>query len=355
MQTASPTLLVTGGAGFIGAHLVHLLVQAKGARVVNLDKLTYAGNPASLADLDQHPHHHFVQGDICDADLLKALFAKHKPDAVIHLAAESHVDRAIDAPAAFIQTNLVGTYTLLEAARQYWQTLPEPERAHFRFLHVSTDEVHGSLAPGAPPFHADSPYAPRSPYSASKAGADHLVRAWFHTYGLPIQICTCSNNYGPRQYPEKFIPLVILKCLQNKPIPIYGSGQQVRDWIHVTDHCRALWQVLTESPPGETWHIGGGHEICNLDLATAICGQLDVLHPGIRPYRDLLTHVADRPGHDFRYAMDTRKLRHAFNWQPEISLEAGLEQTLRWYLEHADWWQALFTQSDNPLARKGLT
>jgi len=325
-------ILVTGGAGFIGSNFVRQWLAEESGYLVNLDALTYAGNLDSL------------HGDICDGPLLSRLFAEYQPRAVVHFAAESHVDRSIDGPAAFVQTNVVGTFRLLEAARDYWAHLAEPERSEFRFLHVSTDEVYGSLGPKGL-FSETTPYAPNSPYSASKAGADHLVRAYHRTYGLPALITNCSNNYGPFQFPEKLIPLMILNALEGKPLPVYGDGRQVRDWLYVEDHCRALRAVLTAGVPGEVYNIGGDCERTNLEVVRTICEIVDRLRPdlGHRPCRSLIRFVPDRPGHDRRYAIDTRKIRTRLGWRPRESFASGLERTVRWYLENPEWVERVST------------
>jgi dTDP-glucose 4,6-dehydratase len=334
------TLLVTGGAGFIGSNLVRHLLAATPHRVVNVDKLTYAGNLDSLRELPAPERHQFIQADLCDAAALREIFRVHQPDAVLHLAAESHVDRSIDGPGEFIQTNLVGTFQLLQAARDHWQSLPAPRRAAFRFLHVSTDEVFGSLGPGEAPFDERTPYAPHSPYSASKAGADHLARAWRHTYGLPVLITNCSNNYGPYQFPEKLIPVVILRALRGEPIPVYGRGDNVRDWLYVGDHCAALQAVLERGTVGATYCIGGNNERRNLDLVRDLCRLLDELHP--RPagaHAALITFVPDRPGHDFRYAINSARLARELGWAPQERNDTGLRKTVAWYLAHRPWWE----------------
>lgn len=342
IMTLTPkTILVTGGAGFIGSNLVRLLVLDKQVRVINVDKLTYAGNPASLADLKDHPGHVFAQADICDPEALRNLFATHKPDAVMHLAAESHVDRSIDGPGDFIQTNLVGTFHLLQAALAHWRSLSGETRDAFRFLHVSTDEVYGSLGSESPGFSESTPYDPHSPYSASKAGSDHLARAWADTYGLPVLVTNCSNNYGPFQFPEKLIPVVILKCLKGEPIPVYGKGENIRDWLYVTDHAEALFTVLTRGRRGQTYNIGGNNERTNLDLVRTLCGLLDDLRPAAKPYADLITFVTDRPGHDLRYAIDPTKIRSELGWTPREDFESGFRKTVQWYLDHPEWWQAI--------------
>ncbi len=334
-------ILVTGGAGFIGSALVRHLILATGHSVVNVDKLTYAGNLESLRPIGDDPRHVFERLDICDAAAMARVFAHYRPDAVMHLAAESHVDRSIDGPAAFIQTNVVGTYTLLEAARQYWGTLDAPARAAFRFHHVSTDEVYGDLGETGGLFTESTPYAPSSPYSASKAGADHLVRAWHRTYGLPVLVSNCSNNYGPYHFPEKLIPLTILNALEDKPLPVYGEGLQVRDWLYVEDHARALQCVVERGEPGRTYNIGGHNERRNIDVVRAICALLEELAPaaarGVRPYAERITHVADRPGHDARYAIDAGRIQRELGWTPRETFESGLRKTVQWYLGHLDW------------------
>lgn len=345
MSSTPPTVLVTGGAGFIGSNLVRLLVLEKHLNVVNLDKLTYAGNLESLRDLDGHPQHHFVQADLCDPAALKSIFETHQPAAVMHLAAESHVDRSIDGPGEFIHTNLLGTFHLLQAALAHWRTLP-PDRKHtFRFLHVSTDEVYGSLGPNDPPFSETTAYDPHSPYSASKAGSDHLARAWADTYGLPVLVTNCSNNYGPFQFPEKLIPVVILKCLKGEPIPVYGKGENIRDWLYVTDHAEALHTVVTRGTPGQTYNIGGNNERTNLDLVRTLCALLDELRPGPRPYADLIQFVTDRPGHDLRYAINPGKIRTELNWTPKEDFQSGFRKTVQWYLDNPQWWQNILNGS----------
>ncbi len=337
-------ILVTGGAGFIGSNFVRQWLAEEPSCVVNLDLLTYAGNLDSLAHAAHDPRYHFVHGDICDGPLLGGLLAEYQPRAVVHFAAESHVDRSIDGPAAFVQTNVVGTFRLLEAARQYWARLAEPERSQFRFLHVSTDEVFGSLGPQGK-FTETTPYAPNSPYSASKAAADHFVRAYHHTYGLPVLITNCSNNYGPFQFPEKLIPLMILNALEGKPLPVYGDGRQVRDWLYVEDHCRALRTVLAAGTPGEVYNIGGDCERTNLEVVRTICRFVDRSRPDLphAPCTSLIRFVPDRPGHDRRYAIDTRKIRTKLGWRPRESFTSGLERTVRWYLENAEWVERVST------------
>ncbi len=334
-------IIVTGGAGFIGSAVIRHLIQQSDYTVINLDKLTYAGNLESLKGVDSSPRYHFEQVDICDSPELRRVFEQYRPDIVMHLAAESHVDRSIDGPAAFIQTNIVGTYTLLEAARNYWKNLPEDEQTQFRFHHISTDEVYGDLGDSLGLFTESTPYAPSSPYSASKASADHLVRAWFRTYGLPVVVTNCSNNYGPYQFPEKLIPLTILNALEGKPLPIYGKGDQIRDWLYVEDHARALCLVATEGAVGETYNIGGHAEKQNLEVVQDICDLLDELAPnkprGVNHYHDLIRFVQDRPGHDRRYAIDASKVQADLGWVPRESFETGLRKTVEWYLENQVW------------------
>jgi dTDP-glucose 4,6-dehydratase len=326
-------LLVTGGAGFIGSNFVLSTIAATGEPIVNLDKLTYAGNPRNLETLRNDPRYVFVQGDICDGPLVRDLLRKHKPRAMVHFAAESHVDRSISGPAPFVQTNVVGTFSLLEESRNYCE-----KRDDFRFLHVSTDEVYGSLAPADPAFTESTPYAPNSPYAASKAAADHLVRAYHHTYGLPTLTTNCSNNYGPYQFPEKLIPLMISNALAGKPLPVYGDGKNVRDWLYVLDHCEAVRLVLERGRLGETYNVGGGAEKANIDVVQTLCSLLDKAAPrkGAR-YAELITFVKDRPGHDWRYAMDSTKIRRELGWQPRESFDSGLEKTVRWYLDNRAW------------------
>ncbi|GAB4288321.1 MAG: dTDP-glucose 4,6-dehydratase [Roseovarius sp.] len=332
-------ILVTGGCGFIGSAVVRLAV-ARGHRVVNLDALTYAGRPENVAAVAGSPLYRFEHADIRDRAALERIFAAHDPDAVMHLAAESHVDRSIDAPADFIETNLAGTFNMLEAARAHWQRKGRPDG--FRFHHISTDEVYGSLGPQGR-FREDTPYDPRSPYSASKAGADHLVRAWFHTYGLPVVLTNCSNNYGPFHFPEKLVPKTIINALEGRAIPIYGQGRQVRDWLYVEDHAEALLMALTRGRPGRSYNVGGHGERPNIDLVHAICDILDRLRPrpGGQSHRQLITFVPDRPGHDARYAIDPGRIAAELGWQPSVSLEEGLERTVAWYIDHPDWWRPL--------------
>ena len=336
------TILVTGGAGFIGSNFVLEWFKdaaVVGEPVVNLDALTYAGNLENLASLEGESRHHFVTGDITDADLVRGLVAKYQPRAIVHFAAESHVDRSIHGPGAFIKTNINGTYTLLEASRAYWGALPESARQAFRFQHVSTDEVYGSLKSDAPAFAETNPYEPNSPYSASKAASDHLVRAWHHTYGLPVVTTNCSNNYGPVQFPEKLIPLMIVNALYGKPLPVYGDGKQIRDWLYVKDHCSAVRRVLTSGRVGETYNVGGWNEIANIDIVKTICDLLEEMRPrsGRLRYADLITHVKDRPGHDRRYAIDAQKIEHEIGWRPVETFTSGIRKTVEWYLVNSEW------------------
>jgi dTDP-glucose 4,6-dehydratase len=332
-------VLVTGGAGFIGSAVCHALVK-RGARVVNVDKLTYAANPRSLDAIAQDPHYVFERRDICDRAAMDAVLAKYQPTAVLHLAAESHVDRSITGTAPFIDTNITGTYHLLEATRHYWAGLASAPRAAFRFVHVSTDEVYGSLGEDGR-FHEDTPYRPSSPYSASKAASDHLAQAWHRTYGLPVMVSNCSNNYGPRQFPEKLIPLTILKALADEALPVYGDGSNVRDWLHVEDHAAGLIALVERGRPGERYNFGGESERTNLAVVEHICATLDRLRPAAQPRRKLITFVTDRPGHDQRYAIDATKARGELGWKPSRHFEAGLEQTVHWYLENRAWWEPL--------------
>jgi dTDP-glucose 4,6-dehydratase len=331
-------IIVTGGAGFIGANFVLDWLREVGTPVLNLDKLTYAGNLESLASLDGEARHVFVRGDVCDRASLDRLLAEHRPRAVVHFAAESHVDRSIHGPAEFVRTNVEGTFTLLEAVRSWWGELDRPERAAFRFLHVSTDEVYGSLGPEDPPFAETNAYQPNSPYSASKASSDHLVRAYHHTYGLPTVTTNCSNNYGPFQFPEKLIPLVVANALAGKPLPIYGDGMNVRDWLYVGDHCAAIRRVLADGRVGETYNIGGWNEMPNLTIVRTICRLLDEIVPDAAgPRERLITFVKDRPGHDRRYAIDARKIERELGWRPAETFDSGIGKTVRWYLDHQGW------------------
>ncbi|MDN7719120.1 dTDP-glucose 4,6-dehydratase [Burkholderia gladioli] len=331
-------ILVTGGAGFIGANFVLDWLAQSDEAILNVDKLTYAGNLGTLKSLQGSAKHVFARVDICDRAALDALLAEHRPRAVLHFAAESHVDRSIHGPADFVQTNVVGTFTLLEATRQYWNTLEADAKAAFRFLHVSTDEVFGSLSTTDPQFSETTPYAPNSPYSATKAGSDHLVRAYHHTYGLPVLTTNCSNNYGPYQFPEKLIPLMIANALAGKSLPVYGDGQNVRDWLYVGDHCSAIREVLARGTPGETYNVGGWNEKKNLDVVHALCDLLDKLAPkATGSYREQVSFVTDRPGHDRRYAIDARKLERELGWKPAETFETGMEKTVRWYLDNQPW------------------
>ena len=336
---ANKTFLITGGAGFIGSAVVRELIQNSTHRVVNVDKLTYAGNLESLVNVETSERYAFVQADICDAPAMQQLFEQHQPDVVMHLAAESHVDRSIDGPAEFIQTNVVGTTVLLEAARSYWNSLEGERRDAFRFHHISTDEVYGDLEGTDDLFTEETSYAPSSPYSASKASSDHLVRAWQRTYGLPTLVTNCSNNYGPYHFPEKLIPLMILNALAGKPLPVYGNGQQIRDWLYVEDHARALIKVATEGEIGETYNIGGHNEKANLTVVETLCDLLQELVPQERSYRELITFVTDRPGHDVRYAIDASKIERELGWVPEETFETGLRKTVQWYLANETWWK----------------
>ena len=336
-------ILVTGCAGFIGSNFVHTWLAQHDEPVVNLDKLTYAGNLANLSSIAKDPRHIFVQGDIGDRAMVDKLLVEHQPRAILNFAAESHVDRSIHGPGDFIQTNVVGTFNLLESVRAYWSARPAAEQTAFRFLHVSTDEVYGTLAPQDPPFAETNPFEPNSPYAASKASSDHLVRAWHHTYGLPVLTTNCSNNYGPFHFPEKLIPLVILNALAGKPLPIYGDGQQVRDWLFVTDHCHAIARVLEAGRIGETYNVGGWNEKANIDVVKTICARLDQLRPRTdgKPYAEQITYVKDRPGHDRRYAIDARKIERELGWKPQETFESGIEKTVQWYLDHPEWVQGV--------------
>ena len=337
------TIIITGGAGFIGSAVVRRLIAHSGHEVVNVDKLTYAGSLESLDGVDDSSRYHFERVDICDATELRCVFERYRPDKVMHLAAESHVDRSIHGPAEFIRTNILGTYTLLEAARGYWGELPPSEQKRFRFLHVSTDEVYGDLGGKSERFTESTPYAPSSPYSASKASSDHLVRAWHRTYGLPIMVTNCSNNYGPYQFPEKLIPRVISNALRGEPIPIYGKGDQVRDWLYVDDHARALCEVIVEGKIGETYNIGGDAERKNIEIVACICGLLEEMAPdkpgNVERYEDLITHVKDRPGHDKRYAIDATKIKSELGWAPLETFDTGIRKTVQWYLDNRNWCQ----------------
>jgi dTDP-glucose 4,6-dehydratase len=339
----SDTILVTGGAGFIGSNFILQWLASESSSVINLDKLTYAGNPANLASIAGDRRYRFVQGDICDRELVADLLLKNRPRAIVHFAAESHVDRSIHGPDDFVRTNVNGTFSLLEEARAYWSAMTGNEKIAFRFLHVSTDEVYGSLGPNDRAFSETTRYAPNSPYSASKAASDHLVRAYHHTYGMPVLTTNCSNNYGPFQFPEKLIPLVILHALNGKPIPVYGDGMNVRDWLYVADHCEAIRTVLKRGRPGETYNIGGSNEIKNLDVVNTICSVLDELRPNdpIVPHKSLITFVKDRPGHDRRYAMDATKIQSELGWRPKETFETGMRKTIQWYLDNDAWIQSV--------------
>lgn len=342
-------ILVTGGAGFIGSAVIRHIIRDTQDTVINLDKLTYAGNLESLAEVSDSERYHFEHVDICQREELDRVFAKHQPDLVMHLAAESHVDRSIDGPAAFIETNVMGTYHLLESARQYWSTLDDKRKAAFRFHHISTDEVYGDLEGTDDLFTETTSYAPSSPYSASKASSDHLVRAWQRTYGFPTLVTNCSNNYGPYHFPEKLIPLMILNALDGKPLPVYGNGMQIRDWLFVEDHARALYKVVTEGEIGETYNIGGHNEKANIEVVKTICSLLEEFRPnkpaGVESYESLITYVKDRPGHDVRYAIDATKIAQELNWTPEETFESGIRKTVEWYLNNQQWWQRVLDGS----------
>lgn len=347
-------VLVTGGAGFIGSAVVRHIISQTQDIVLNLDKLTYAGNTESLAAISASPRYQFERADICDRLALDRILAQFQPQAIMHLAAESHVDRSIDGPAAFIETNIVGTYTLLEATRAYWDALPAADKAAFRFHHISTDEVYGDLDGPDELFTETTPYAPSSPYSASKASSDHLVRAWRRTYGLPTLVTNCSNNYGPYHFPEKLIPHIILKAIQGEALPVYGDGKQVRDWLYVEDHARALYTVMRNGAVGETYNIGGHNEKQNIEVVRAICALLDELHPQspVTPHAQLIRFVTDRPGHDRRYAIDAGKIARELGWIPQESFETGLRKTVQWYLDNRQWWQRVLS-GDYQLQRLG--
>jgi dTDP-glucose 4,6-dehydratase len=342
-------LLVTGGAGFIGSAVIRHIIENTSDSVVNVDKLTYAGNLESLTSVTNDDRYAFEQVDICNRAELERVFVEHKPDAVMHLAAESHVDRSIDGPAAFIETNIVGTYTILEVTRAYWSQLPDAEKQAFRFHHISTDEVYGDLEGTDDLFTETTSYEPSSPYSASKASSDHLVRAWLRTYGLPTIVTNCSNNYGPYHFPEKLIPLMILNAIDGKPLPVYGDGMQIRDWLYVEDHARALYKVVTEGEIGETYNIGGHNEKANIEVVKTICSLLEEFVPkkpeGVQQYQDLITYVTDRPGHDVRYAIDASKIERELGWTPEESFETGIRKTVEWYLNNKQWWSRVLDGS----------
>jgi dTDP-glucose 4,6-dehydratase len=352
--------LITGGAGFIGSNLVRAIIQTTNHCVTNVDNLSYAGNLESLADIEGDARYQFEQLNIADSNAVDFAFKKHMPDVVVNLAAESHVDRSIDSPASFIQTNIVGTYNLLESAKLHWQTLPDDGQKNFRFHHVSTDEVYGSLTANDPAFNEQTRYAPRSPYSATKASSDHLVRAWSNTYGLPVLISSCSNNYGPFQFPEKLIPNVTLKAIHGMPIQVYGNGTNVRDWIYVDDHVEALIRILNAGKPGETYNVGGGNAKSNIEVVKSVCRILDRLFPidensklqsrkdPVSKYEDLIEFVTDRPGHDFRYASDISKIGNELNWKPTVDFDNGLEKTVKWYLANTAWWLPSFSKKQQP-------
>ena len=341
-------VLLTGGAGFIGSAVVRYMIRSTENTVVNIDKLTYSGNLESLTEVSDHPRYFFEQIDICDRLAMERVFAHYQPDVVMHIAAETHVDRSIESPEAFINTNIVGTYTLLEVARHYWKDLNESAKNDFRFHHISTDEVYGDLQGKKDFFTETTPYAPSSPYSASKASSDHLVRAWHRTFQLPVLITNCSNNYGPYHYPEKLIPLTIINALKGAPLPVYGDGQQIRDWLYVEDHVQALYTVLTKGKIGETYNIGGHNEKTNIDVVKTICRLLEELVPekpkGVKQYQDLITYVTDRPGHDVRYAIDATKIELALDWKPAETFESGMAKTVKWYLENKNWWQNILNR-----------
>ncbi len=342
-------VLITGGAGFIGSNFIrYLLEQDPEVHILNLDLLTYAGSLENLTDLPDSDRHHFIEGDICDRDLVDKIFTENSISLVVHFAAESHVDRSILGPEEFIRTNIQGTFTLLEAVRKHWQDNQNGIRKDVHFHHISTDEVYGSLAPEEPAFSESTPIAPNSPYAASKAASDHLVRAYYHTYGLPVTITNCSNNYGPYQFPEKLIPLIILNAQEGKPLPIYGDGQQIRDWLYVEDHCRAIWSVIQKGKPGEIYNVGGNNQPTNLEIVNQICSVLDMKLPESQhtPHFELVKHVKDRPGHDRRYAMNIQKIKNDLGWEPAVSLEEGLQKTVAWYLNHQDWIEKIRKQQD---------
>lgn len=345
MTGTNSRILVTGGAGFIGSNFVLKWMEAEPSLIVNLDLLTYAGNPANLAAVEGDSRYRLVCGDICNAELIATLLSEHQPRAIVHFAAESHVDRSITGPEAFIRTNVHGTFTLLEQTRHYLSGLDEANRRAFRFLHVSTDEVYGSLGPDDPAFSETTAYAPNSPYAASKAASDHLVRSYYHTYGVPVVTTNCSNNYGPFQFPEKLIPLIILNALEGKPLPVYGDGRNVRDWLYVEDHCSAIRAALDRGRPGQTYNIGGNSERKNLEVVKTICDLVDEMRPdpSLGPRSELITFVADRPGHDRRYAIDASKINRELGWRPAISFESGLRKTVAWYLEHGSWVESVRT------------
>ena len=350
-------IIVTGGAGFIGSNFILEWMKNAGSAVINLDLLTYAGNPANLSALDANARYQLAVGDICDAERVAALLRAHQPKAIVHFAAESHVDRSITSPESFVRTNVLGTQVLLEQARRYWTELDAANKSDFRFLHVSTDEVYGSLGPDDPAFSESTAYAPNSPYAASKAASDHLARAYYHTYGLPVLTTNCSNNYGPFQFPEKLIPLMILNALEGRPLPVYGDGANVRDWLYVGDHCAAIRAVLERGRLGETYNIGGNSERANIDVVTTICDLVDEMRPraGAGPRRELITYVKDRPGHDRRYAIDASKIERELGWRPDERFESGLRKTVRWYLDHPAWVESVRTGAYLDWIKKNYT
>lgn len=344
MMKNNQTILVTGGSGFIGSHFIRYVLSETSHRIVNVDALTYAGSAANLRDVDDNPHYHFEHHSICDYAQMLRIFEVYQPDKVIHLAAESHVDRSISSAAQFLDTNVMGTYTLLESCRSYWEGLDDARKDQFKFHHVSTDEVYGDLEDGDEAFRETSRYNPSSPYSASKAASDHLVRAWMRTYGLPSIISNCSNNYGPYQFPEKLIPVVIQNALKGNAIPVYGHGEQIRDWLHVDDHVRALLMILMQGEAGETYNVGGSNEMRNIDLVRMVCDVLNVLRPAEHDYKSLIQFVDDRPGHDLRYAVNCDKLQRDFGWKPQVDFEKGLQDTVQWYLDHQSWCAEILAQ-----------
>jgi dTDP-glucose 4,6-dehydratase len=340
-------ILVTGGAGFIGSNFIrYIQKESPNTIIFNLDLLTYAGSLENLKNLPKPENHHFIKGDICNQDLVENLLRENKIETIVHFAAESHVDRSLEGPSAFVQTNILGTFSLLEAARKVWIEENKMDNSQIHFHHISTDEVYGTLAPDDPAFHETTPYAPNSPYAASKASSDHLVRSYYHSFGLPITISNCSNNYGPYQFPEKLIPLMILNAITGRPLPIYGDGMQIRDWLYVEDHCEAIWKIIQEGKVGESYNIGGENQPPNLEIVKTICKILDEKDLPHKPHEDLITYVKDRPGHDRRYAMNIEKIYRELDWQPKYDLEEGLKKTVEWYLENTDWLQAIIKEKD---------